>query len=172
MMSDPTETFENEWFIVRYSGETPEIAYNSAIYYLSRAKDGPRLQLDEKQVGLLKNAAVDRYREIVLRDLQHANCTKSIYRGVSRSIVNYQRFCKFCERQQLDPSVIRNNAAETLLKFLETEREQLQSTNRPTIINCTYEELQNYAVLLGVELEDRYAALEKYCHHPVERESL
>ena len=99
MMIRPKQ-IENEWYIVRYSGETPEIAYNSAIYYLSRAQDGPRICLDEEQIELLKKAAVDRYAEIVLRDLQHDNCTKSIYRGIGRSIINYRRFCMFCERQQ------------------------------------------------------------------------
>jgi hypothetical protein len=170
MTSDPQEAFENEWYIVRYSGETPEIAYNSAIYYLSRAKDGPQLYLDAKQIELLRNAAVDRYREIVLRDLQHAHSTKSIYRGVGRSITNYQRFCKFCERQQLDGSGVRKETAEAFMVFLETERDQLQTTNRSTIIDCTYQELKNYAVLLGMEFDNRYAALAKHCP-PVARES-
>jgi hypothetical protein len=171
MTTDPQDALENEWYIVRYSGETPEIAYNSAIYYLSRAKDGPQLCLDAKQIELLRSAAVDRYLEIVLRDLYHVNCTKSIYRGVGRSIINYQRFCKFCERQQLDASGVRKKAAEAFMVFLETEKNQLQTTNRPTIIDCTYQELQNYAVLLGMEFGNRYAALEKYCH-PTQRESL
>jgi hypothetical protein len=163
MRNDLTEAIENEWYIVRYSGETPEIAYNSAIYYLSRAKDGPHLCLDEEQVELLKNAAVDRYTEIVLRDLQHANCTKSIYRGIGRSIINYRRFCIFCTRQQLEVARVRSQAAEALPVFLETEIKQLQSENRPSIINCTYRELQGYAVELGVELGSWCEALEKHC---------
>ena len=131
-----TEVIENEWFIVRYSGETPEIAYNSAIYYLSRAQDGPRINLDEKQVKTLKEAAVERYLEIVLRDLQHANCSKSIYRGIARSIVNYHRFCMFCERQQLEVDRVKSLAAAALAVFIETEIEELQRIDRPSIINC------------------------------------
>jgi hypothetical protein len=163
MINDPAEAIENEWHIVRYSGETPEIAYHSAIYYLTRAKDGPHIGLDEKQIGLLKEAAVDRYREIVLRDLQHANCTKPIYRGIARSIINYRRFCMFCSRQQLEVAGVRSLAAQALLVFLETEMEQLQSENRPSIINCTYTELKSYAVLLGVELGQRCVTLQKHC---------
>lgn len=49
MMIDLIEVLENEWHIVRYSGETPEIAYNSSIYYLTRAQDGPQINLDEEQ---------------------------------------------------------------------------------------------------------------------------
>ena len=47
---------------------------------------------------------------------------------------------------------VRNQAAVALQVFLETEIEQLQSLNRPSIINCTYQELQDFAVELGVEL--------------------
>ena len=163
MRKDLTEAIENEWYIVRYSGETPEIAYNSAIYHLGRAKDGPHACLNEEQVELLKNAAVDRYTEIVLRDLQHANCSKSIYRGIGRSIVNYRRFCIFCKRQQLDVIRVRSQAAEALQIFLETEIKQLESENRSSIINCTLQELQDYALELGVELGSWCTALAKHC---------
>lgn len=163
MLKNLTEAIEDEWYIVRYSGETPEIAYNSAIYYLCRAQEGPHLSLDEEQVELLKNAAVDRYTEIVLRDLQHANCTKSIYRGIERSIINYRRFCMFCARQQLEVTRVRSQAAEALLLFLETEIKQLQNENRPSIINCTYIELQAFAVELGVDLGSWCEVLEKHC---------
>lgn len=163
---DLSEALENEWYIVRYSGETPEIAYNSAIYQLSRAQDGPRINLTDKQVELLKNAAVDRFTEIILRDLQHGNSTKPIYRGICRSIVNYQRFCTFCSRQQLEVSRVRCRAAETLLVFLETEIRQQQDCKRSTIINCTYTELQTFARQLGVELGNMSTALAELCPMP------
>ena len=163
MSDDLTEVIENEWFIVRHSGETPEIAYNSAIYYLSRAQDGPRINLDEKQVKTLKEAAVERYQEIVLRDLLHANCSKSIYRGIARSIVNYHRFCMFCKRQQLEVNRVKSQAADALAVFIETEIEELQKTDRPSVINCSCQELQRYALELGVELGERSEVLAKLC---------
>jgi len=157
------EAIENEWYIVRYSGETPEIAFNSAIYQLTRAQDGPHLIVEEEQVEFLKKAAVDRYTEIILRDLQHGNSDKAIYRGIVRSIVNYRRFCLFCSRQQLHVGGVRNMAAEALLLFLETEIDRLQSGNRTSIINCSYQELQNFALELGIELGGRYKALAEHC---------
>ena len=163
MNTDLTETIENEWYVVRYSGETPEIAYNSAIYHLTRAKDGPHVCLTEQQINLLKDAAVDRYTEIVLRDLQHVNCNKSIYRGIGRSIVNYRRFCMFCSRQHLEVTRVRSQAAEALQIFIDTEIYQLQHPGRSSIINCTFNELQHYAVELGVALGERGAVLEKHC---------
>lgn len=163
MNLDLTETIENEWYVVRYSGETPEIAYNSAIYHLTRAKDGPQVCLTEQQIDLLKDAAVDRYTEIVLRDLQHVNCSKSIYRGIGRSIINYRRFCMFCARQELEVTRVRSKAAEALQIFIDTEIYQLQRLGRSSIINCTFKELQNYAAELGVELGGRRLVLEKHC---------
>ncbi len=163
MTNEPIEAIENEWYIVRYSGETPEIAYNSAIYQLTRAQDGPHLVLEEEQVEWLKKAAVDRYTEIVLRDLQHANSGKAIYRGIARSSINYRRFCLFCSRQQLPVGGVRRLTAEALLLFLDTEIDRLQSGDRPSIINCSYQELQSFALELGVELGGRHKALAEHC---------
>jgi len=163
MSEDLPEAIENEWYIVRNSGETPEIAYHSAIYYLTRAQDGPRLHLTEAQIELLQNAAVDRYQEIILRDLQHANWDTSSYRGIERSIINYRRLCVFCNRQQLEVADVRRQVAQALLVFLETEKTQLKVLGRPSIINCTYQELRNYADALGVPLGDRFVLLAEFC---------
>ena len=158
-----SEILENEWYIIRYSGEIPEIAYNSAMYQLSRAQEGPRISLTDEQVELLQSAAVDRFTEIILRDLQHFNSTKLIYRGIARSIVNYRRFCTFCCRQQLEVSRIRPQVAEALLVFLKTEIKRLQDVGRSTIINCSYFELQSFARELGLELGDTFPALAELC---------
>lgn len=166
MIDELIEAIENEWHIVRHSGETPEIAYNSAIYYLTRAKDGPQIHLSNQHIAWLKEAAVARYAEIVLRDLQHSNSTKSIYRGLGRSIVNYHRFCVFCSRQQLQVEKVRGLAAEALLVFLETESAQLHSGKKASIINCTYGEIISFAALLGLNLGEKYEALKEHCRVP------
>lgn len=163
MSSDAAQLLENEWYIVRHSGETPEIAYNSAIYFLTRAKDGPRMQLSEQEYSDLKEAAVTRYTEIILRDLLHSNHDKPIYRGIERSRVNYARFCTFCNRQQLDKTAVSRLAAEALYQFLETERQRLQDGRVVSIINCSYGDLLDYAATLGVVFEVRFQVLEKYC---------
>ncbi|MBW1635026.1 MAG: hypothetical protein JRJ68_02000 [Deltaproteobacteria bacterium] len=134
--------FEDEWYMVRYSGEIPEIAYNSALYYLSRAEDGPQITLSTEQVTLLKEAALERYREIVTRDLVYENHTRSTYRGVRRSIENYHRLQKFCSRQSLDIRAIREEAALLLPLLLKIEADKVERRpGRPSIINCTFDEL-------------------------------
>ena len=163
-MSDSVaEMIEDEWYIVRHSGETPEIALHSALYYLMRSKDGPRISLTEEQLAFLQQAAVDRYYEIIVRDMQHANYGTAIYRGIDRSIINYQRFCTFCERQKIDRSVVQQRAAAVLKKFLEIEVAEAGNRDSGSIINCPYKVLKCFAVDLGVEFHEGYAALVGLC---------
>ncbi len=164
--SSLTEILEDEWYLVRHSGETPEIALHSAIYYVTRAKDGPRATLSNEQIDMLRQAAVERFSEIVLRDLQHANsCTKA-YRGIRRSIINFRRFCTFCERQSVDPDEVRRQAANALQAFLATELAEVNCGKQPSLINCSHRELQLFAEELNVDLLDGFAGIEAFCQSP------
>ena len=146
------QLFEDEWYLVRHSGETPEIALHSAIYFLTRAKDGPHAVLDSEQLDMLLGAATTRFAEIILRDLLHANHGKTMYRGIKRSITNYKRFSIFCQRQKVDPEYVRCQAAEALRNFLAMECEAVSGGKRVTIINCTYTELSEFAEQLRIDL--------------------
>ncbi len=163
MTNSDAHAFEDEWYIVRHSGEIPEIAYNSSIYYLTTAEDGPRLILDEDHIDLLKKAALDRYCEIVTRDIIYANVNKSIYRGVKRSIQNYQRFCDFCSRQQLDFLLVREEAGRLLPLFIETAIAGSTASDDSFTINCTYNELQQFADVLNVQLLDQPVKIKSLC---------
>jgi len=85
--------------MVRHSGEIPEIALHSALYFLTEDPDGPRLQLSVQEVETLQDAAICRYQEIIRRDLCFANRALPMYRGVRRAIFNWRRFVAFCQRQ-------------------------------------------------------------------------
>lgn len=163
MSSELPAIVEDEWYLVRHSGETPEIALHAAVYYLTRAKDGPRLSLSGHHLELLRQAAVDRFREIILRDLLHANCRSAAYRGIHRSIVNYRRFCVFCQRQQVDPGEMSRQVAAALDIFLTTELAEINSLKRPSIVNCTYADLRGFATELGYELKGSLAGIADCC---------
>jgi hypothetical protein len=163
MVGNNSEILENEWYLVRYSGETPEIALHAALYHITRAKDGPHLILSEDHIDLLRNAAVERFSEIVLRDLQHAHFGTTAYRGLSRSIINYRRFCTFCKRQEITPDKVRNQAARALKIFLTTELAEVVSGQRKSIINCNHHELQDFADQLGVDLEGEFSGISALC---------
>ena len=163
MGSNLNEILEDEWYLVRHSGETPEIALHAAIYYITRAKDGPRVTLNSEQFNRLRDAAVERFSEIILRDLQHANSSSKTYRGIRRSIINFRRFCTFCERQRVDPGEVRRQAANALHVFLAKELVEIHCEKRPSILNCSHSELQFFAAELGVDLLDKFAGIEAFC---------
>ena len=162
-MEGDSELIDNEWYIVRYSGETPEIAYNSAIYFLTRAADGPKITLLDLHRDRLKQAAADRYEEIVLRDMYHENAGTSIYRGVARSICNYQRFAQFCNRQDLSIEEVRKKARNAFSTFLRVEFERLSSRSHDTVINCSFVALKEFAVTLDLAFLPEYTLFEDYC---------
>ena len=78
-----------EAFMVETSGEIPEVAMHSSIYYLTQAFDGPALQLDSEDILPLKEAVVKRYRVIILRDLDPGNRDKS--KGTEHSHMGMSR---------------------------------------------------------------------------------
>ena len=162
-MDGTDELVENEWYIVRNSGEIPEIAYNAAIYFLTRAADGPQLILQDAQRGQLLQAAVDRYEEIVLRDLYHENIETPGYRGVARSLCNYERFEQFCKRQKLSPSGLRKTTAELYATFLQIESRRLEVPSNKTVINCSFAQLKGFAVTLGTPFHTEYHIFKSHC---------
>ena len=141
---------ENEWYGIRHSGEIPEIALYSAFHYLTEDREGPQLVLSGDLCTKLVEAAELRYREIVLRDLKHANRGTAVYRGVKRSIINWYRFESFCVRQSVDPSELRHVTAAALVSFLAEEVVDVARCRRQSSLNCTFEELCNFADQLGL----------------------
>jgi hypothetical protein len=162
-MSPVTEHIENEWYVVRHSGEMPEIAFHSSLYFLTEADEGPRLALSEEQVKPLKEAAALRYREIVLRDLQPENRQMTIYRGVRRSMINYERYQQFCSRQQLEMSCFAGEVAAALLLFLVTEGVEVGKGIRQSVINCSFSELNTFAVEIGLVQDVLPAGIASLC---------
>jgi hypothetical protein len=154
---------EDEWLLVRNSGETPEIALHSALYYLTVSEEGPRLTLSEHQIGSLRCAATERFLEIIVRDLQHVNYGTPGYRGIQRSIINYRRFCAFCKRQKIERMKVQGAAAEALLRFLEIEVKEVEGMPRTSIINCSFETLETFAADLKIDVNLRFPGLGKLC---------
>lgn len=153
----------DEWLIVRNSGEIPEIAFYSSLYYLTEDDDGPCLSLSEEEIQVLKEAAVERCQEIVLRDMLLENFDKTIYRGIRRSIYNWQRYQTFCRRQSLSLLGFRNTVARTFLLFLE-EGVSAAGTSLPeAFINCSLDELIRFGEELGVAAEQLPADCGRFC---------
>jgi len=154
---------EEEYLIVRHSGEIPEIVLYSTLYYLTEDPEGPHILLNNEELAALQDGALKRSREIVLRDLDPANRDLSLYRGVRRSQYNWCRHQAFCERIGRDCDGFKAVVLAALLDFLSREIEDVASGNRCSSINCSAEELAEFAGELGCSLDDLPSGWHKLC---------
>lgn len=157
------DVLADEWLIVRNSGEIPEIAFYSSLYYLSEDDDGPGLSLSDEEIHVLKEAAAARCQEIVLRDMLLENFDKTIYRGIKRSIYNWHRYQTFCRRQSLSLHDFRSTVARTFLLFLEEGASAAGSSLPEVFINCSLDELIRFGKELGVEAQQLPADTGRFC---------
>ena len=153
-MGNKKDYIEEEALIVRHSGEIPEVAYHSSLYYLTKDVEGPQLELNEKDLLQLKKIVVERYCEIIRRDLNPDNRDKTIYRGLSRSYANWLRLTKFCMRDNFQIEEIRTEMAMLLKKFLHNEAKEVFSRERKTSINLSMDLLDNFRNELGLSPKD------------------
>ena len=150
-MTETENLLAEELLIVRHSGEIPEIAFHGSLYYLCEDPAGPQLTLSQAEVESLRQRAVARYREILLRDLSPENRDARIFRGLKRCIFNWQRLGKFCARQGMEiEAPLRREVAEALRCFLRREAEEVRAGLRHSCLNCTREELDGFAREIGV----------------------
>lgn len=157
------ELLEDEWLIVRHSGEIPEITYHSSLYYLSVDPDGPGLDLRDAEKNHLKDAALQRYHEIVLRDIQLENFHKTIYRGVKRTIYNWHRYMAFKARQNIDSNALCEPAAQMLILFLEQGAKAAGKSLPQNFLNCYFDELLAFAKELNIQHEKLSPKLAQFC---------
>ena len=143
---------EDEVLIVRDSGELPEIGFHSSLHYLTEEEEGPQITLTPEELILLQDAALFRCREIILRDIDPANRDLGLYRGVRRSIYNWQRMQDFCKRMDRDCFAFKETVGSALVNFVRQELADVLSGSRSSSINCSVEELVGFAATL--ELPD------------------
>ncbi len=143
---------EEELLLVRHSGEIPEVALHASLHYLCDDEEGPQLILGDEELRSLQDAALGRYREIILRDLDLGNRDRSLFRGIRRALHNWYRFARFSEKIGAPYGEFRANAAQALLVFLQQELEDVRSGTRTSSINCSAEALVTFTLALGCEL--------------------
>jgi len=193
-MSRPRqELLEDEWLIVRHSGEIPEIALHSVFYYLTEDLNGPRLQLSVEEMQSLQEAAATRYQEIILRDICYENRELTTYRGIQRAIFNWHRFVAFCERQDINchnlrrPEMaecrslqerVKNARSITAEAFRILLKKVTHATNtsalspgsidtQPSlavVFNCSFHDLTLFARELGITEEQFPQEIHLFCH--------
>lgn len=150
IQSDREYILEEEWLLVRHSGEIPEVALHASFHYLGEESEGPHLILTQEEVEHLQQAALARYEEIILRDLNPGNRDLSLFRGIRRANHNWYRYARFCERICCGVDVFQQQAARALSHYLQVELGEVGAGQRQASINCTAEALLTFALSLGI----------------------
>lgn len=141
---------EVDW--IENSGEMPEVAFYEALYYLAEEEEGPKLTLTASDIKHLEDAAINRFKTIILRDLKFANRRSSIFRGLKRAIINYNRLKKYQKKKnRIDPG-LEKMIGRFLLEYIRRECEEISDRRHYRTINCTREELEQFADELGVNI--------------------
>ncbi len=151
MVGERWDILEEEVIILQNSGEIPEIALHSTLYYLTQDEQGPQIVLQEEEVEVLQNAADQRYRQIVLRDLDPDNRDLTIYRGVIRSIVNWQRYQDFCRRTGRNSRKFKKDVGKKACDFICREYFDLVQGQRNSSVNCGTTELVEFLNNLDID---------------------
>lgn len=167
MQSEREYLLEEEWLLVRHSGEIPEVALHASFHYLGEDAEGPKLILTQEEVEHLQQAALARYEEIILRDLHPGNRALSLFRGIRRANHNWYRYARFCERISHSAHAVQQLAAQALVDYLALEQGEMEAGTRTSSINCTAEALLTFALALGLEAASLPQGWETLCEPPL-----
>ena len=162
-MSNKKKYIEEEALIVKHSGEIPEVVLHGSVFFLTTDPDGPRIHLETTDLRYLKKIVVERYCEIIRRDLDPANRDKTIYRGLARSYANWNRLNNFCDKENFETGPIQSEIAAQLMDFMINEINEVQAGTRTSCINLSVEFLRNFFMALGVSIQNLPTGWERLC---------
>ncbi len=142
---------DDECLMIRNSGEIPEVALHNALHFLTRDPEGPGFKLRASEVRRLNEAVISRYRRIILRDLDPRLRDKTVYRGITRSITNWERLCRFATRQGFAIQDLRDEIAAALGDFLEQDIADVVAGRRTTSVDCDPDRLMAFGAAVGFD---------------------
>jgi len=145
---------EIDW--IENSGEIPEVAFYEALFYLKEEEEGPKLILTSLDIKVLEDAVINRYKTIILRDLKFANRRSTIFRGLKRAIINYNRLKKYQKRKNRIDSGMEKEIGHSLIEYIRCECEDISDKRHYRTINCTRDGLERFAKELGVNISPEH----------------
>ena len=144
---------EAEW--IEESGETPEVAFYESVFYLTEKEDGPKLTLSPSDIKLLENAVIYRYKNIILRDLDYTNRGSTVFRGIKRAVINYERLKKYQIRKNKVVSGQKEEIGRAFIEYMNRECRAISEGRLYSTINCGREKLEEFAKELGVDIDPK-----------------
>jgi len=153
IMDSPKNFVQEEAEWIEESGETPEVAFYEAVFYLTEKEDGPKLTLSPSDIKLLEDAVIYRYKIIILRDLDYTNRGSTIFRGMKRTVINYERLKKYQIRKNKMVSGQKEETGRALAEYMDRECQAISEGRLYTTINCSQEKLEEFAKGLGLDID-------------------
>ncbi|MFP3982208.1 MAG: hypothetical protein ACLFV2_00755 [Desulfurivibrionaceae bacterium] len=151
---DKQEILKDEILMIEHSGEMPEVSFYESLHFLTDDPEGPEINLEFRDKLFMKQAVIRRYMFIILRDLNPKNRNKTIYRGLKRSIINWQRLKKYARKEGLEIEEVRQKTAGALTSFLEREWKDVMEKGEESCLNCSRQELAEFAGDLGLDKDE------------------
>lgn len=142
---------EEEYLLIRHSGEIPEVALHATLYYLCEDEEGPGFILSAEEQQPLQDAVLERYQEIILRDLDVENRDLSLFRGVNRAMCNWRRYVGFSDRVGVPYTEFQREVGKALLTYLHREMADVHNGIRTSSVNCSISALQGFADALEID---------------------
>lgn len=142
---------DDEVLIIENGGEMPEVTLHSCLYFLSKDPEGPRCTFADHDLHRLRQAVVEGYRKIIIRDLTPENRGKGHYRGLARSAINWRRLSRYCLREGFDPSRVAAEVCDLLERFMVVEEADVRMGDRTSCINCSTMELLTLCGEVGLD---------------------
>lgn len=141
--------------IIAHSGEMPEVAFHNSLHFLTENPDGPHLTLTPEEITFLQQGVIERYKWIILRDLNPKMRGKSEFRSIERAIVNYKRLKRYAKKQQLDISDIIPELAQVLTIYIKAElKDPYLKEHYLRTVNCSREDWKWFVKELHLDLSD------------------
>jgi hypothetical protein len=141
---------EAEW--IEEFGEIPEVAFCEAVSYLTEQEDGPKLTLAPSDIKLLEDAVIYRYKNIILRDLDYTNRGSTVFRGMKRAIINYERLKKYQSRKNKVVYDQKEEIGRALTEYMDQECRNISKGRLYNTINYGRGKLEKFAKELGVDI--------------------
>jgi hypothetical protein len=142
---------DDELLIIENGGEMPEVTLHGCLHFLNKDPEGPQCTFADQDLHRLRQAVVEGYRKIIIRDLTLANRGKGHYRGLARSVVNWQRLSRYCRREGFDPSRVAAEVCNLLERFVAVEHAEVRRGERASCINCSTTELLALCEEVGLD---------------------
>ncbi|MEN8190692.1 MAG: hypothetical protein ABFS19_12675 [Thermodesulfobacteriota bacterium] len=152
--SERRDIIDDEYLVVRHSGEIPEIALNSSFHYLTADREGPGYLLRPDEIEILRRGALERFQEIILRDLDYNNRNKTIYRGLQRLLHNWTRYGDFCRRQELSDGGFQIRVLSALHHLFQEIKNLPDDPAISLVCNCRKEHFASFAGEIGISPDD------------------